>query len=82
MRGWNRCCSPDSAGHNAGDLYDHSLGILRRFATLVTADADSAMNWYKNEELVARHHVLGHALQTDDRVRYQRHAPEPVVVLA
>ena len=79
LRWWNRHRLARSDWDDAGDVHDHCLWSLWNFATLDSGDIDGAVRILF---LVAGHHVLGYALQAEDRVRDQGRAPELVVVFA
>jgi HJR/Mrr/RecB family endonuclease len=71
--GWRRRSRPINSNLNhTGDLSDHAywnFSSLTAFTALAFRSTMTLAVQEFQQELVARHHVLRHALQADDRVR-------------
>lgn len=86
MRRWNWYRFYWRNRNSYRNLHPHCDWNVWIFATLASPDSHRAVGVYAaplatgRSSLVAGHHVLGYALQADDRVADQGQAPELVVV--
>ena len=82
-RYWGR--PAETARNDAGDLHRYGHWKIGGLAALSSFDSDGGMRLAgkkREPRLVAGDHVLGYALQADDRIRDKGQTPELVVVFA